>query len=57
MENFFKNEDIQNEILNSRITAVKKYDISSTPTIIINEKKYEGKHTYKDFKKTIEKLL
>jgi len=57
LDEFFNNEDIQNEILNSRIIAAKKYNITSTPTIIINEKKYEGNHTYKEFKKEIEKLL
>ena len=35
----------------------KKYKINSTPTIFINDKKYEGKHNYKDFKKEIKKLL
>ena len=30
---------------------------NSTPTILINEKKYDGKHNYKDFKKAIQKLL
>ena len=57
LDKFFNNEDVQNEILNSRIIAAKKYNITSTPTIIINEKKYEGNHTYKEFKKEIEKLL
>ena len=35
----------------------KKYKIDSTPTIIINEKKYTGKIDYKQFKKSIEKNL
>ena len=52
-----KNEDLEEQILQSRIDGDKKYSISSTPTIFINEKKYEGKHSYKDFKKAIEKLL
>ena len=37
--------------------AQQKYKIQSTPTIYINEKKYEDKHEYKQFKKAIEKLL
>ena len=57
MENFIKNEEIQDQILNERINAQKKYSISSTPTIYINKKKYEGKHEYEDVKKAIEKLL
>ena len=52
------NDDInQEEILNQRIEAQKKYKIESTPTIIINEKKYTNKVDYKSFKKIIEKNL
>jgi len=52
-----KDEKIQDQILNERIEAQKKYKIESTPTIYINEKKYEGKHDYKKFKKELEKIL
>ena len=48
---------MQDQVLNERIEAQKKYSISSTPTILINEKKYTGNHNYKSFKKEIEKLL
>ena len=44
-------------ILNQRIEAQKKYKIESTPTIIVNEKKYLGKVNYESFKKIIEKNL
>tara|TARA_B110001452_G_scaffold238673_1_gene219306 strand:- start:1308 stop:1481 length:174 start_codon:yes stop_codon:yes gene_type:complete len=57
MDNFIADEKIQDQILNERIEAQKKYKIDSTPTIYINKKKYEGKHDYASFKKTIEKLL
>ena len=57
MDNCLKNENIQDQILNERIEAQKKYKIQSTPTIYINDKKYKGEHKYKPFKKTIEKLL
>ena len=57
MEQFIKDENIQDQILNERINAQKRYKISSTPTIYVNKKKYEGKHEYKDFKKFLEKLL
>ena len=50
-------ENLENEILNERIMANKKYSIESTPTIFVNEKKYEGKHNYEEFKKVIKKLL
>lgn len=57
MDKCLKNEDAQNQILNERIEAQKNYSIQSTPTIYINEKKYEGKHEYKSFDKIIKKLL
>ena len=57
ISNCLSDENLENEILNERIMANKKYLIESTPTIFVNEKKYEGKHNYEDFKKVIEKLL
>ena len=57
MEDCLKNEITQDEILNERIEAQKKYKIKSTPTIYINEKQYNGKHDYESFKKAIEKLF
>ena len=51
------NEQVQDEILEQRIEAQKKYKIESTPTIIINEKKYSGKVDYMQFKKAIDKKL
>ncbi len=57
MNKCLENEKIQEQILTERIDAQKKYKISSTPTIYINEKKYEGKHEFKNFKKQIDKLL
>ena len=35
----------------------KKYKIESTPTILINDKKYTGKVDYQKFKKAVEKKL
>ena len=57
MDECLKNSDTQDEILNQRIEAQKKYKIDATPTIFINEKKYSGKVDYKSFKKIIEKNL
>ena len=57
MDGCLKNSDAQDEILNQRIEAQKKYKIEATPTIFINEKKYLGKVDYKSFKKVIEKNL
>ena len=52
-----ENEKTQELILKERIDAQKKYNITSTPTIYINDKKYEDKHEFKSFKKQIDKLL
>ena len=57
MDNCLKDENKQDEILNQRIDAQKKYEIGSTPTILINEKKYKGRVEYSEFKKVLEKNL
>ena len=57
MDQCLNNSKAQDEVLNQRIDAQKKYKIESTPTILINEKKYTGKVEYKNFKKIIEKNL
>jgi protein-disulfide isomerase len=57
MNKCLEEESVQDQILNERIEAQKKYKIQSTPTIFINEKQYEGDHKYKQFKKVIEKIL
>ena len=57
MDKCLNNNNAKDEILNQRIEAQKKYKIESTPTIIINGKKYTGKIDYKNFKKIIEKNL
>ena len=51
------NKALEDEILKERINGNKNYSITSTPTIFINEKKYEGKYNYNDFRKAIKKLL
>jgi len=50
-------EDISDKILNARINANQKYEINSTPTIVINEKKHKGSVSFKNIKKKIEKLI
>ncbi len=57
MDICLKNDAVQDEILKQRIEAQKKYKIESTPTVIINEKKYTSKTDYKSFKKIIDKNL
>ena len=57
MDDCLKDENKQDEILNQRIDAQKKYEIGSTPTIFINENKYKGKVEYSEFKKVLKKNL
>ena len=57
MDMCLTDDALQEQILKERIDSQKKYKISATPTIIINEKKYEGSHVYKSFKKIIDKNL
>jgi len=57
MDKCLLNENYQDQILNERVEAQKKYKIESTPTIYINEKKYDGKHEYNSFKKAIKKQI
>ena len=51
------NVDIEDKILNGRIEASKKYSIKSTPTIVINEKKFEDSVNFENIKKKIEKII
>ena len=57
MNKCLNDNNAQDEVLNQRIEAQKKYKIESTPTIILNEKKYTNKIDYKSFKKAIDKNL
>ena len=56
MDNCLNSSEAQDDVLNQRITAQKKYKIESTPTVLVNEKKYKGKIDYKKFKNIIEKI-
>jgi protein-disulfide isomerase len=51
------NKDIEDFILNDRVEGVKKFKVNATPTIIINDKKFEKSLNYKNLKKTLEKLI
>tara|TARA_Y100000590_G_scaffold423092_1_gene528530 strand:- start:39 stop:620 length:582 start_codon:yes stop_codon:yes gene_type:complete len=56
-ENCLNNKNIEDYILNDRINGAKKFNIEATPTLIINDKKFDNPHNYKKLKKTIEKLI
>ena len=51
------NKEIEDFILNDRIDGVKKFKVNATPTIIINDKKFEKTLNYKNLKKALEKLI
>ena len=51
------NKSIEDFVLNDRIEGVKKFKVNATPTIIINDKKFEKSLNYKNLKKTLEKLI
>jgi protein-disulfide isomerase len=54
-QNCLKNKKEENSVLQSRIDAQKIYSIDSTPTLIINKKKYNG--SWNDLEKYINNLL
>ena len=51
------NKEIEDFVLNDRIDGTKNFKVSSTPTIIINNKKFEKTLNYKNLKKALEKLI
>ena len=51
------NQEIEDFVLNDRIDGVKNYKVNSTPTIIINDEKFEKTLNYKNLKKALEKLI
>ena len=56
-EKCVNNKNIEDFILNDRIEGVKKFKVNATPTIIINNKKFEKSLNYKNLKKILEKLI
>lgn len=57
MESCFKNKKIEDHILQERIDGSKKYDIQSTPTLIINGEKFDKKLNYKNLEKILKKMI
>ena len=56
-QNCLDNEILENHILEERIAGSKKYKIEATPTLIINEKKFEKPINYKNLKKILKKMI
>ena len=51
------NKEIEDFVLNDRIDGTKNFNVNSTPTIIINDEKFEKTLNYKNLKKALEKLI
>ena len=56
-EKCLSNKAIEDYVLNDRIEGVKKFKVNATPTIIINDKKFDKALNYKNLKKSLEKLI
>tara|TARA_B100001057_G_scaffold30350_1_gene27634 strand:- start:2606 stop:3181 length:576 start_codon:yes stop_codon:yes gene_type:complete len=56
-EKCVNNKEIEDFVLNDRIEGNKKFKVNATPTIIINNKKFEKTLNYKNLKKFLEKLI
>ncbi len=56
-ENCIKNKNVEDHILEDRVEGVKKFKIEATPTLIINNKKFDKPLNYKNLKKTLKKLI
>ena len=56
-EKCINDKEIEDFVLNDRIEGAKKFKVNATPTIIINNKKFEKTLNYKNLKKSLEKLI
>ena len=56
-EKCIKDKKIEDFVLNDRVEGAKNFKINATPTIIINNKKFEKSLNYKNLKKSLEKLI
>ena len=55
--NCINNKKVEDFILNDRIDGAKNFKINATPTIIINNEKFEKPLNFKNLKKAIQKLI
>ena len=56
-EKCINNKYVEDHILEDRVEGVKKFKIEATPTLIINNKKFDKALDYKNIKKFLEKLI
>lgn len=52
-----KDEKIQNAVLQQRLTATQEFEVTSTPTLIVNGAKYHGGLTLEQFRAVIDRAL
>ena len=56
-EKCINDKEIEDFVLNDRIEGTKNFKVNATPTIIINDKKFEKSLNYKNLKKSLGKLI
>ena len=56
-ESCINNKQIEYFVLNDRIDGAKNFNVNATPTIIINNEKFDKTLNYKNLKKALEKLI
>ena len=56
-ESCINDKKIEDFVLNDRVEGAKNFDVNATPTIIINNKKFDKTLNYKNLKKTLEKMI
>ena len=56
-EKCLNDKEVEDFILNDRIEGTKKFKVNATPTVIINNKKFEKSLNYKNLKKSLEKMI
>ncbi len=56
-EKCINDKKIEDFVLNDRIEGAKNFKVNSTPTIIINNKKFDKSLNYKNLKNSLEKLI
>ena len=56
-EKCINNKEIEDFVLKDRIDGAKNFKVNATPTIIINNEKFEKSLNYKNLKKALEKLI
>ena len=56
-EKCINDKEIEDYVLNDRIEGSKNFKVNATPTIIINDEKFEKSLNYKNLKKSLEKMI